>query len=166
MLRNVYRATRPQRRAPSCLAPRSPLPIARVCFSTSTVMKSSALQTPQPPLSTSLPADAFQLLPEDQKPANEDALFEEQVNQVKEWWGSERYRGIRRPYTPEDVVSKRGALQQTYPSSLMARKLFNLFKERSAAGLPVHTSMQYPSFTASATEYLTIKQWAPSIPSR
>jgi isocitrate lyase len=68
------------------------------------------------------------------------ALFEEQVQAVKDWWASPRYKGIKRPYSAEDVVSKRGALQQSYPSSLMARKLFNLLEERAAKGEPVHTS--------------------------
>lgn len=96
---------------------------------------------PSPPISTTLPADSFQLLAEDQKPSAEDALFQEQVQEVEKWWASERYQGIKRPYTAEDVVSKRGALQQAYPSSLMARKLFKLFNERAAQGQPVHTSM-------------------------
>lgn len=59
---------------------------------------------------------------------------------MKDWWASPRFKGIKRPYSAEDVVSKRGALQQSYPSSLMARKLFNLFEERAAKGEPVHTS--------------------------
>lgn len=93
-----------------------------------------------PPVSTALPSDSFQLLAEKDKSSSEDALFNEQVEQVKSWWATDRYTGIKRPYSAEDVVSKRGALQQTYPSSLMARKLFNLFKEREAQGQPVHTS--------------------------
>ena len=103
-------------------------------------MPSTALQNPKFPVSSVLPGDAFQLLPEDQKPNAEDSLYEEQITQVRDWWDSPRYKGITRPYTPEDVVSKRGALQQSYPSSLMARKLFNLFQERGAKGEPVHTS--------------------------
>ena len=70
-------------------------------------------------------------------------MFEQQVQDVKEWWASSRYEGIKRPYSAEDVVSKRGSLQQIYPSSLMARKLFSLFKERAAAGEPVQTSIIY-----------------------
>ena len=96
--------------------------------------------TPDPLMPTLLPADTFQLLPENDKPQGEDLLYAEEIRAVKEWWASDRYKGIQRPYTPEDVVSKRGSLQQAYPSSLMARKLFNLFKEREAQGLPVHTS--------------------------
>ena len=62
----------------------------------------------------------------------------------EDWWASPRYKGIKRPYSAEDVVSKRGALQQSYPSSLMARKLFNLLEERAAKGEPVHTSAFNP----------------------
>lgn len=106
----------------------------------------SVLPAAAPPLSTTLPSDAFQLLPEAAKAGQtEDALFDAQVQAVRDWWASPRYKGIRRPYSAEDVVSKRGALQQTYPSSLMARKLFNLFEERAAKGEPVHTSA-FPLF--------------------
>lgn len=95
-----------------------------------------------PPLSASLPADAYQLLPIDEKLGQaEDSLFKQQVQDVEDWWETPRYEGIKRPYSAQDVVSKRGSLQQTYPSSLMARKLFNLLKERSEAGQPVHTSV-------------------------
>lgn len=93
-----------------------------------------------PPVSSALPSDSFQLLPESSKAGEaEDALFDAQVNAVEEWWKSPRYAGIKRTYTAEDVVLRRGTLQQTYPSSLMARKLFNLFEERAAEGKPVHT---------------------------
>lgn len=102
---------------------------------------STHLPVVQPPLSAALPSDSYQLLPiSDKSGAAEDALFSQEVEDVKGWWASPRYEGIRRPYSAEDVVSKRGTLQQTYPSSLMARKLFNLFKDRAAAGEPVHTS--------------------------
>jgi len=103
------------------------------------------LKSADPPVSSTLPADSFQLLPEASKAGQaEDALFEEQVQQVKDWWSSPRFKGIKRPYSAQDVVSKRGALQQTYPSSLMARKLFDLFEERAAKGEPVHTSAFVP----------------------
>ncbi|KAI9688133.1 MAG: hypothetical protein M1822_001639 [Bathelium mastoideum] len=69
----------------------------------------------------------------------EDTLFSDEITQVQDWWRTERYSGIKRPYSAADVVSKRGTLQQTYPSSLLARKLFNLLKERAARGEPVHT---------------------------
>lgn len=100
----------------------------------------SSLPSVEPPVSSQLPTDSYQLLSTEDKTGNaEDVLFNQQVEDVKKWWSSPRYEGIKRPYTPEDVVSKRGTLQQTYPSSLMARKLFNLLNERAAEGKPVHT---------------------------
>ena len=133
--RSVARQSRTLRinsRAPQVLRP----------LSTSAIrMSNSILKPVDPPVSVALPGDSFQLLPEASKAGQaEDALFEEQVRQVEEWWASPRYKGIKRPYSAEDVVSKRGALPQSYPSSLMARKLFNLLEERAAKGEPVHTS--------------------------
>lgn len=102
----------------------------------------------QQPVSESLPSDSYQLLSTSDKAGSaEDALFEQQVQDVKKWWDSPRYEGIKRPYSAEDVVSKRGSLQQTYPSSIMARKLFNLLKERSTQGEPVHTSQSTRKFS-------------------
>jgi isocitrate lyase len=94
------------------------------------------------PVSSVLPSDAFQLLPEAEKagPA-EDALYEQQLKDVEAWWASPRYKGIKRPYSAADVVSKRGSQMHTYASSVMARKLFNLITEREAVGEPIHTSM-------------------------
>ena len=125
----------------------------------------SSLPSVSPPVSTALPSDSFQLLPEAEKPGDaEDLLFQKQVEDVKEWWASDRYKGIKRPYSAEDVVSKRGTLQQTYPSSLMARKLFNLLNERAAAGLPVHTlgAIDPVQMTQQAPnqEILYISGWA------
>lgn len=112
----------------------------------------SSLVPPYSPVSTALPSDAFQLLPSRKKAGKpEDELFEQQVRDVKQWWETPRYNGIKRPYTPEDVVSKRGSLQQTYPSSVMARKLFNLLEGRAMAGQPVHTSnILFSAFVAGS----------------
>ncbi|KAH8886386.1 isocitrate lyase and phosphorylmutase [Thozetella sp. PMI_491] len=93
-----------------------------------------------PPVSTTLPSDSFQLLPVEEKAgAAEDALYQQQIRDVEAWWASPRFEGIKREYTAADIVSKRGSLQQAYPSSLMARKLWNLIKERGAEGKPLHT---------------------------
>lgn len=73
----------------------------------------------------------------------EDAFFSQQVQETKKWWDSPRFEGLKRTYTAEDVVSKRGDLIQTYPSSVMARKLFHLLKARAAAGQPVHTRLSF-----------------------
>ena len=87
-----------------------------------------------------LPSDQYQLLGTREKAGEaEDKLFNEQVEELRNSWASPRFEGIKRPYMPADVVNKRGALQQLYPSSLMAKKLFNLLKERAAVKQPVHT---------------------------
>lgn len=106
-----------------------------------TTSRMSSLKPLDSPLSQPFPSDSFQLLPESQKPGSaEDALYDQQLKDVEAWWASPRYQGIKRPYSPADVVSKRGSQQQSYPSSVMARKLFNLIKEREAKGEPIHTS--------------------------
>ncbi|OJJ55883.1 hypothetical protein ASPSYDRAFT_60057 [Aspergillus sydowii CBS 593.65] len=103
-------------------------------------MSPSSLPPVQPPVSSTLPGDSYQLLSTaDKAGAAEDALYEQQIKDVEAWWNSPRFEGIKRPYSAADVVSKRGSLQQSYPSSLMARKLFNLLNERAAENKPVHT---------------------------
>lgn len=138
MLRRI--ATTSSRRA---FAPRITNSIHPRPFSIATPrMAAFSLPAVSPPVSTALPSDAFQLLPENQKAgAAEDALYERQLKDVEAWWASPRYEGIKRPYSAADVVSKRGSQQQSYPSSVMARKLFNLIKEREPKGEPIHTSL-------------------------
>jgi isocitrate lyase len=137
MLRNALRSV-PRR--VRLVEPMSSPP--RFLSTSATRMSPSILQPVIPPVSTTLPSDSFQLLSTSQKAGQaEDDLFNQQVLDVRQWWTSPRYEGIKRPYSAEDVVSKRGTLQQMYPSSIMARKLFNLLKERSAKGEPVHTSV-------------------------
>lgn len=110
-------------------------------ISTTALRMTPILNSVEPPMSKALPSDSFHLLSTADKTGEaEDRLYDEQLEDVKRWWASPRYEGIKRPYTADDVVSKRGSLQITYPSSIMARKLFNLLNERAATGEPVHTS--------------------------
>lgn len=119
----------------------SPSRLALRSFTYGYPRMSSSLPPVDPPVSTVLPSDSYQLLSSADKIGGaEDAFYEQQIRDVEAWWKSPRYEGIKRPYSAADVVSKRGTLQQTYPSSLMARKLFNLLNERAAQGQPVHTS--------------------------
>ncbi|KAF3941674.1 hypothetical protein ABW19_dt0208029 [Dactylella cylindrospora] len=71
--------------------------------------------------------------------AEEDAKFKADVEEVEKWWASPRYKGIKRTYSAADVVSKRGTLPQSYPSSHQAKKLFSLLSERAKEGKPAHT---------------------------
>jgi isocitrate lyase len=100
----------------------------------------ASLPPVEPPISSAFPAESFQLLPEAQKAgAAEDALLQQQIKEVEAWWASPRFAGIKRDWTAADVVTKRGSLQQSHPSSVMARKLWNLVREREAEGQPIHT---------------------------
>ncbi|KAE8351371.1 isocitrate lyase [Aspergillus coremiiformis] len=123
------------------------------------------LPTVEPPVSTTLPCDSYQLLSTtDKAGVAEDALYEQQVKDVEAWWKTPRFEGIKRPYSAADVVNKRGSLQQTYPSSLMARKLFDLLNARAAEGKPVHTmgAIDPVQMTQQAPnqEVLYISGWA------
>ncbi len=154
MLRNLAR-TLERRATPKCLRLGGPL---RPSFATKNM--SSHFPSVRYSGSYSFPADSYQLLATKEKAGSaEDALFEQEIKDVQNWWATERYTGIKRPYSAEDVISKRGTLQQSYPSSLMARKLFNLFQEKAAAGEPVHTSALYSPIVHLGTWRLNTDQW-------
>ncbi|EEY16190.1 mitochondrial 2-methylisocitrate lyase [Verticillium alfalfae VaMs.102] len=161
MMRRI--ATKAPRRVPLLKPRTTPISapsLAARCLSTTPKMA----KTPANPFSD-VPADAFQLLSEANKVGEaEDALYESQIKEVEAWWRSPRYEGIKRPYSAADVVSKRGTQQQTYTSSLMARKLFNLIKERGAEGKPLHTmgAIDPVQMTQQAPhqEVLYISGWA------
>jgi isocitrate lyase len=65
--------------------------------------------------------------------------FREQVAAVERWWGSPRFVRVKRPYTAEQVVSKRGTLPISYPSDAQAKKLFVLLEKHFQNGTPSHT---------------------------
>ncbi|KAI8846473.1 isocitrate lyase [Chytridium lagenaria] len=64
--------------------------------------------------------------------AEEQRIFEEQVSQVKSWFKSDRFKLVTRPYTAEDVVSKRGTLPLDFASNHQAKKLWKLLKAHHA----------------------------------
>ena len=109
MTRTMFRtAARSLRQQPRCLYKPTvnTRPLVR-SFACSAAHMSSNIAAVSPPLCTTYPTDSFQLLPESQKPGKaEDDIYDEQIKQVKEWWASPRYKGIKRPYSPDDVVSK------------------------------------------------------------
>jgi len=71
---------------------------------------------------------------------NEERAFQAEVQEVKRWWNStERFKHVRRPYTAEDVVSKRGTLKQFYPSDTQAKKFWKLIMNHKASKTCSHT---------------------------
>lgn len=73
----------------------------------------------------------------------EQSQFLKEVEEVKQWWKSPRFRKIKRycvltgfsligrPFTAESVVSKRGTLKVEYPSNTQAKKLFALLEKHA-----------------------------------
>lgn len=138
---------------------------SRRLLSTTAAARMASLPPVEPPISSSFPAESYQLLSETQKAGvAEDALTQQQIKEVEAWWASPRFADIKRDWTAADVVSKRGSLQQSYPSSVMARKLWNLVREREAAGQPIHTlgAVDPVQMTQQAPhqEVLYISGWA------
>ncbi|OZJ06218.1 Isocitrate lyase [Bifiguratus adelaidae] len=78
-------------------------------------------------------------MPSDNFLEEEERLFQEQVQEVKAWWATDRFRLIKRPYTAEAIVSKRGTVQQEYISNTQAKKLWKLLKAHQANKTPSHT---------------------------
>ncbi|KDN41517.1 isocitrate lyase and phosphorylmutase [Tilletiaria anomala UBC 951] len=69
----------------------------------------------------------------------EQHAFDEEVMQVEEWWKSPRFARTTRPYTAQQVVSKRGTLKLTYPSGEMAKKLWKTLENHASQGTTSHT---------------------------
>jgi isocitrate lyase len=52
---------------------------------------------------------------------------------------SDRFKGLIRPYTAEQVVSKRGTIEIQYPSAQQGKKLYSILKGKAAKGEVSHT---------------------------
>lgn len=62
----------------------------------------------------------------------EQKAFEAEVAAVKEWWSSPRWRFTKRPFTAEQIVSKRGNLPISYPSNDQSKKVWEILEKRFA----------------------------------
>jgi len=63
-------------------------------------------------------------------PSREDELFAKEVAEVKKWWSDERWRYTKRPFTAEQIVSKRGNLKIEYASNAQSKKLWRILENR------------------------------------
>ncbi|TLD30454.1 hypothetical protein PspLS_02460 [Pyricularia sp. CBS 133598] len=64
------------------------------------------------------------------EPSMEDDLFAREVAEVKRWWSDPRWRYTKRPFTAEQIVSKRGNLKIEYPSNAQSKKLWKILEGR------------------------------------
>ena len=71
----------------------------------------------------------------------EEQRFQQEVKELKQWWTDSRWRQTRRPYTAEQIASKRGNIKIDYPSNVMAKKLWQTVEQRFAVCcvLPLRT---------------------------
>ncbi|KAI8377055.1 isocitrate lyase [Choanephora cucurbitarum] len=69
----------------------------------------------------------------------EQKLFLEEVEKVKQWWASPRFANVKRPYTAEAIVSKRGYFPIQYRSDVQAKKVWKLLQNHKANGTTSHT---------------------------
>ena len=61
---------------------------------------------------------------------DEQAAYLAEVEAVKKWWTSPRFRFTKRPFTAEAIVQKRGNIKIEYPSNVQAKKLWKIFEKR------------------------------------
>jgi isocitrate lyase len=64
----------------------------------------------------------------------EEQQYQNEVEEVKQWWNDSRWRYTRRPFTAEQIVQKRGTLKLTYPSNAQAKKMWNIVEGRFKVG--------------------------------
>lgn len=70
----------------------------------------------------------------------EQAQFNEQVQEIQSFFDQPRFKGLKRPYTAEQIAASQGSLPVLpLSSTLLADKLYRLFEERAKEGKPVHT---------------------------
>ncbi|KAL7311077.1 isocitrate lyase 1 [Mucor circinelloides] len=70
---------------------------------------------------------------------HEQQAFLDEVEKVKQWWASPRFENIKRPYTAEAIVSKRGYFPVQYRSDVQAKKVWKLLQNHKANGTASHT---------------------------
>jgi hypothetical protein len=73
---------------------------------------------------------------------NEQAQFEQEVAELKQWWTDSRWRFTRRAYTAEQIVSKRGTIKIEYPSNQQSKKLWKLVEGRFKVSLSTRCDLK------------------------
>jgi isocitrate lyase len=74
-----------------------------------------------------------------ENPDQERKAFEEEVKEVEEWFKSPRWATVKRPYSAVDVVALRGTMSQSYPSDIVARKMWAMLQGYQQTGETTHT---------------------------
>ncbi|CAM9876957.1 unnamed protein product [Discosporangium mesarthrocarpum] len=72
-------------------------------------------------------------------PTARGSPFSHEVEKIKRWWATPRFRHTSRPFCAEEVVTLRGSISETYASDVQAKKLWDLIEEKHATGGFSHT---------------------------
>ncbi|KAI9831684.1 MAG: isocitrate lyase 1 [Sarea resinae] len=64
----------------------------------------------------------------------EDQIYQNDVQAVKQWWTDSRWRYTKRPFTAEQIVTKRGNLKIDYPSGAQSKKLWSILESKFSSG--------------------------------
>lgn len=67
----------------------------------------------------------------------EEKRYQAEVSEVKQWWSDSRWRYTKRPFTAEQIVTKRGNLKIQYPGNQQSKKLWNILEGRFKVGFPL-----------------------------
>ncbi|KAK8182888.1 isocitrate lyase [Phyllosticta citribraziliensis] len=70
------------------------------------------------------------MLPQMPSLDDEDRVFQQEVQAVKQWWSDSRWRYTKRPFTAEQIVTKRGNLKIQYPSNEQSKKVWRTLEGR------------------------------------
>jgi isocitrate lyase len=62
--------------------------------------------------------------------SDEEAAFQAEVAAVKKWWTDSRWRHTKRPFTAEQIVSKRGTITIDYVGNQQSQKLWGILESR------------------------------------
>lgn len=83
---------------------------------------------------------------------SEQQRFNNEVNEIKKWWSSPRWKNTKRVYSPEDIASRRGTIKVPQASSQQADKLYKMLQE--------HEKNHTASFTYGALDPVQVTQMA------
>jgi len=62
----------------------------------------------------------------------EQQQYEKEVAEIQQWWNDSRWRYTKRPFTADQIASKRGNLKIDYPSNAQSKKLWKILEQRFA----------------------------------
>lgn len=60
----------------------------------------------------------------------EEQAFQAEVKAIQQWWTDSRWRYTKRPFTAEQIATKRGNLKIQYPGNEQSKKLWRTVEGR------------------------------------